>query len=116
MCSLIRREADIELVAEAGTGEQAIEEAAQLQPDVVVMDILLPGMTGIGATAVIVQRGPQTKVIALSNHSGRRLWDAVLKAGGMGYVRKDHAFEELIPAIRAVCAGERFLGKQVEEW
>jgi DNA-binding NarL/FixJ family response regulator len=115
MLSLVNGQGDMEVVGEADSGENAIEQARALQPDVIVMDILLPGITGVEATRKIVADSPQTKVVALSNHSGRRLVQAVMQSGGLGYVRKDHAFEELIPAIRSVSTGDRYLGKNVED-
>ena len=115
MCSLLRREDDMEVAGECGTGEEAVAQAPQLCPDVVIMDVALPGMTGVEATRLIALALPHTRIVALSNHSGRSLVSAVLKAGGLGYVRKDHAFEELVPAIRSVYAGRRFLGLDIDD-
>lgn len=113
MASLLSRNPDMEVVAQSETGEEAIETVKRLTPDVVIMDIVLPGITGVEATAAIIKELPQTRVVALSNHGGRNLVQAFLKAGGKGYVRKDRAFEELVPAIRAVWAGEGFQGQHV---
>jgi DNA-binding NarL/FixJ family response regulator len=115
MILLIGREPNLEVVGEAATGEDAVAKVKELHPDVVVMDILLPGITGVEATRIIAADSPGMRIVALSNHSGRNLVQAVLRAGGMGYVRKDHAFEELVPAIRSIAAGERFLGRDVED-
>jgi two-component system response regulator DegU len=71
----------------------------------------MPGMNGIEATRQILAHSPSTRVIALSNHSGLALVQAILVAGGRGYVRKNRAFEELIPAIRTVCNGKRYVGE-----
>jgi DNA-binding NarL/FixJ family response regulator len=114
MCLLLARDPEMSVVAAVGTGEDAVTEARARRPDIVIMDILLPGINGIQATKAIRAELPETKVLALSNHSGRRLIDALLVAGGSGYVRKDRAFEELIPALRAVAAGQRFLGEGAE--
>lgn len=108
--SLIGQEVDLSVVAEAGTGEEALDLARDLQPDVVVMDIMLPGMNGIEAMRRILAEHPQMHVLALSNHSGTSLVQAVQDAGGLGYVRKNRAFEELVLAIRAVAAGTPFIG------
>jgi DNA-binding NarL/FixJ family response regulator len=115
MCSLIGRQEDMRIVAQSDTGEDAVAKAKQLRPDVVIMDIILPGITGIDATTAIVKALPHTKIVALSNHCGRTLVQAFLKAGGAGYVRKDRAFEELIPAIRSAREGKSFVGKCAEE-
>ncbi|MGD9874033.1 MAG: response regulator transcription factor [Kiritimatiellia bacterium] len=109
--ALITREKDISVVAEAGTAEEALELVRENRPDVVVMDIMLPGMNGIEATRAILSELPETRVLALSNHSGATLVQAVLNAGSLGYVLKNRAFEELIPALRAVGAGRPFIGE-----
>ncbi len=106
--ALIEREADMRVVAEAGTGEDGVTKAIKERPDVVVMDILLPAMNGIEATRTILAAQPGIRVLALSNHFGESLEQAILKAGGMGYVRKNRAFENLITALRAVHAGHQY--------
>lgn len=106
--ALIECEADMCVVAEADSGEDGVVKAGELSPDVVVMDILLPGMNGIEATRKILAAQPGIRVLALSNHFGESLEQAILKAGGMGFVRKSRAFENLIPALRAVYAGQQY--------
>lgn len=108
--SLISQEADLTVIAAVGSGEEAIETARKLLPDVVVMDILLPGMNGIDATRSILKERPRTCVLALSNHAGPTLVQAVMSAGGLGYVSKNRASDELILAIRAVGAGKTYIG------
>jgi len=109
--ALLSPENDLVVVAQVGTAEEGIQMAKQLGPDVVVMDIVLPGMNGIEATRCILLDRPATRIVALSNHAGATLVQAVLDAGGLGYVRKNRAFEELIPAIRAVHDGKRYIGE-----
>ncbi len=106
--ALIEREADMCVVAEADTGEDGVLKAIKEHPDVVIMDILLPGMNGIEATRKILAAQPGIRVLALSNHFGESLEQAILNAGGMGYVPKNRAFENLIPALRAVYAGHQY--------
>ncbi len=106
--ALIEGEADMCVVAEADSGEDGVTKAIKERPDIVVMDILLPGMNGIEATRAILAEQPGIRVLALSNHFGESLEQAILKAGGMGYVRKNRAFENLIPALRAVYAGHQY--------
>ena len=108
---LLSQEPDLVIVGQVGTAEEAIDAAKRLSPDVVIMDIVLPGINGIEATRQILANCPTTRVIALSNHSGLALVQAILVAGGRGYVRKNRAFEELIPAIRAVLDGKRYIGE-----
>ncbi|MDD5677099.1 MAG: response regulator transcription factor [Kiritimatiellae bacterium] len=115
MQRLIANEKDMTVVGAVGTGELAVQEAKALRPDVIVMDIILPGINGIEATRQILNQQPRSRIVALSNHSGHTLVQSLLLIGGLGYVRKDNACEELIPAIRAAYAGKQFLGKRVEE-
>lgn len=115
MAALINAEKDLSVVAEAATGEEGVLKVYEFKPDIVVMDILLPGINGIEATKIILTNKPSTKILALSNHSGHVLVQAVLKAGAIGYVRKGCAFEELVPAIRSVAAGRQYLGKGIND-
>jgi DNA-binding NarL/FixJ family response regulator len=112
---LLSQQPGIAVTGVAGSGEEAVEKARGLKPRVVVMDIALPGMTGVEATRLIVSERPQTTVLALSNYSGKGLVQSIQDAGAAGYVRKDRAFEELLPAILAVAAGRKFLGKDVQK-
>jgi two-component system, NarL family, response regulator NreC len=115
MVSLIKHQSDMEVVAEAVNGEQSLAQARESKPDVIVMDILLPGISGVDAARQIMESLPGSRILILSNHSGEALVQAALATGALGYVRKDHAFEELIPAIRAVGAGKKFLGAKITE-
>jgi DNA-binding NarL/FixJ family response regulator len=115
MASLIEHQPDMSVVAEASSGEDALAKVADPGPDVIVMDILLPGITGVDASRRIMAQRPATRILVLSNYSGQALVQAVLKAGALGYVRKDRAFEELLPAIRSVAAGHQYLGEKITE-
>ena len=113
MVRLIGKEVDMVVVADVATGEEAVAAAAIVEPDFVVLDILLPQRNGFEVCRAISDKLPGVRVVALSNHSGPPLVKAFFEAGGMGYVRKDHAFEELIPAIRTILAGRHYMGQQV---
>jgi len=115
MRALFERQLDMTVVAEAETGEDAVIRARKLRPDIIVMDILLPGMNGIEATRTIRAEFPDAKILALSNHFGASLVQAVLDAGGLGYVRKSNAFEELVPALRSVAAGRQYVPPDIAE-
>ena len=115
MRELIEEQPDMRVVAESETGEDAVDRAREAQPDVVVMDILLPGMNGVEATRKICAEHPGSKVLALSNHFGKSLVQAILAAGGLGYVQKSSAFENLIPALRMVAAGEQYVTPDIAE-
>ena len=100
---------DFEVVGEASTGRQALEEARRLRPDVVVMDISMPDMTGIEATAKIRSELSGTQVMGLTMHEDESYVFALLKAGAAGYVLKRAAAEDLVAAVRAANQGEAFL-------
>ena len=113
--SLIERENDLELVGMAANGRQALQMTCKLKPDVVIMDVSMPDLNGIDATSQIVDEVPGVKVIALSMHSEKQLIDGMLRAGAAGYLLKESAFEELIKAIRIVCAGKKYLSPDVTD-
>ncbi len=107
--SLLEGHADIEVVGEASSGWQAIEQATRLQPDVVLMDIAMGDLSGLEATREIKDRVPRVNVLALTMHDREEYFFAMLKAGALGYVLKESGPDELLAAIRAVHRGEAFL-------
>jgi len=111
--SLLEKQPDVEIVCEAENGRMAVEQARELLPDVVIMDITMPDLNGIEATRQIINEFPQIKVIALSIHSSRRFVADMLEAGATGYVLKECLFDELVQAIRAVTAGESYLSPKI---
>src|SRR5688500_13376708 len=111
--SLLEDQPDLEVVAEADNGRQALEMAAEHEPDVVVMDVAMPQLNGIEATRRLMNDQPDTKVVALSMHSDRRYVAEALKAGAAAYLLKDGAFDELVAAIRAVIAKKVYLSPRV---
>ena len=110
---LLEKEADIQVVGEAGDGRTTVKMSEELLPDLVIIDISMPDLNGIEATHHIIKRNPQIKVIALSMYSDRRLISGIMKAGALGYVIKDSAFEELVQAIRAVKLGRIFMSPSI---
>lgn len=106
---LLQVEPDINVVAEASNGELAIRLAAELKPDVVVMDLSMPILGGAEATKQIVEQNPRARVLALSAHSDAAYARAVLSSGAAGYVLKRSAFDELVRAIRAVAGGDTYV-------
>ena len=93
---------DMELVGEAATGYEAISAVERLQPDIVVMDIRMPGLDGIAAAREIRVKYPHVKIIGLSEYGNDYTTDAMERAGAVGVYRKSMALEELYPAIKAV--------------
>jgi two-component system invasion response regulator UvrY len=104
---------EIEVVAEGQCGEDALQLARELKPDVVLMDISMPGIGGLEATRKLLHFNPDVKVIALSVHRDEPFPARLLEAGAYGYVTKDCAAEEIIHAIRKVHAGERYIDAEV---
>jgi len=102
-------EADMQVVAEVGNGNAALESYRQHHPDIVIMDVRLPGISGAEATAAILQEFPDASVLMLSTHSGEEEIYRALQAGARGYVLKSALREELLRAIREVHAGRRYL-------
>ena len=121
--SLVRRgfrrmledEADMEVVGEAGDGEESIKLAKQFHPQVVVMDCALPGMNGLEATRQIIQVSPGTSVLMLSMHSESTWVRQAVEAGAKGYILKNAMDLELGAAIRKIAAGETVFDPQVEQ-
>jgi two-component system response regulator NreC len=113
LCSLLGNREDMEVVAEAANGEEAVELAAKLKPDVVLMDVTMPGMRGDDATRRILERVPETNVLALSVHEEDAYFFQMLDAGACGYVPKRAAPDLLLTAIRTAASGEVFLHPSV---
>lgn len=107
--ALLSLEDDIEIVGEASEGNQAVEKARELNPDVVIMDIAMPGMDGLEATRRMKKKTPKLKVLVLTQHDNKEYILSTIKAGAAGYVPKRALGSELVTAIRAVHKGESFL-------
>lgn len=106
---LIDGQADMQVVAEASDGAAAVQRAIDLKPDVVVMDISMPGMNGLVATRSLKQRLPEMAVITLTRHGDDAYLQELLRAGVSGYVLKQSAPAELLQAIRVAAAGGQYL-------
>jgi len=106
---------DLELVAEASSGEQAVAICRDKQPDVVLMDLVMPGMDGATATKKIRERCPEIQVIALTSFKEQDLVEGALKAGAIGYLLKDITADELANAIRAAAAGKPTLSPEAAQ-
>ena len=105
--------AGIEVVAEAATGEAAIKKVEETAPDVVIMDLNMPGITGVEATQRLTERSPATRVLVLSVSAEQTdVTDAIL-AGASGYVLKDDPFEDVISGIRTVAAGQSLISPRI---
>lgn len=103
---------DLVLVGEAANGQEALEKCAELRPDVVLMDLMMPVMDGITATRSIRERYPATQVIALTSFSEEKLVETSLQAGAIGYLFKNVSVDELAAAIRAARVGQPTLAPE----
>lgn len=112
---ILEAQEDIEIVGEAADGREAVALAEQLKPDVVVMDVAMPGLNGIEATRRIVESLPRTRVLALSMHRDGVYVREILRAGARGYLLKDAFDADLIAAVRAVARGEGYIAPAVAD-
>ena len=112
---LLSAQPDLEVVGEASNGREAIQLAASLQPDVIVMDVTMPELNGIEATRRVSSEVPRTRVIALSMHKDAVYVREILRAGARGYLLKDSEDTDLIAAVRAVARGEGYLSPGVSD-
>jgi DNA-binding NarL/FixJ family response regulator len=110
---LLSAQADLEIVGEAGNGREAVELAASLRPDVVVMDVTMPELNGIEATRRLTAENPHIRVVALSMHKDSVYVREILRAGARGYLLKDSVADDLVAAVRAVAGGEGYLSPAI---
>lgn len=113
LANLLVKQTDFQVVGQAEDGRKALRLVAELKPRVVVMDVGMAGMNGIDATRQILEIAPEVRVIGLSMHSERRFVEEMLRAGAVGYLLKDCAFEQLVLAIRTVAEGRFYLGPRI---
>jgi DNA-binding NarL/FixJ family response regulator len=106
---VLEAESDIEVVAEAGDGAQALEQALAEEVDLTVLDVSMPRMTGLQAAAELHRRSPELRILMLSMHDNEQYFFEALKAGASGYVLKTAANRDLVEACRACMRGEAFL-------
>jgi len=115
LCALLRSQTGWEVVGEAADGKEAVKKAAQLQPDVVILDIGMPKMNGLEATPLILQAAPQSAVLIYSMHDSELLSQAASKAGARGYVLKSAGGRDLLAALEALTEHSTFFTSRVTE-
>jgi CheY-like chemotaxis protein len=113
LCALLRAQPDFEVVCEAADGEEAVRKAEEFRPDVVLMDISLPGLDGFAAARHIKQQVPSAEIVFVSQHDTRQMVREALRAGGRGYVGKFDAIDELVPAVHAVSQKKEFISPRL---
>jgi DNA-binding NarL/FixJ family response regulator len=113
LIALVNMEPDMEVVGEAGDGAQALEIFEKLQPDLTLMDLRMPRKDGIQATLEIRSKFPTARILMLTTYDGDDDIHRALQAGAQGYVLKNSTRESLVPALRSVAAGERWIPKDI---
>ena len=114
--TFLQTQEGLEVVAEANSGESALQVLSETSPDLVVMDITMPGMDGLETTRRMKVLYPQCKILALTVHEDKQYFFEMLAAGADGYITKQVAAEELVEAIRAVAVGQVFLQATLAAW
>ncbi len=114
--SFLQTQPDFDVIAEAGDGLQAIEVAREVKPDIVLMDITMPGMDGLEATRQLRNLLPDTQVLALTVHEDKQYFMEMLGAGASGYITKQAAADELVEAIHTLSAGHVYLQPALARW
>ena len=109
LSALLSAEPDISIIAEVANGREAVRRVAELNPDIALLDISMPGMNGIEAARIIGEKNPATRVIMLSMHADTENVSRAFSAGAMGYLLKESASSQVVSALRSVHAGRRFL-------
>lgn len=112
---ILSSQPDLEVIGEAANGREAVERAAELQPDVVVMDVSMPELNGIEATRRLAEVAPRARVLALSMHKDSVYVREILRAGARGYLLKDSVDNDLISAVRAIAKGDGYLSPAVSD-
>jgi DNA-binding NarL/FixJ family response regulator len=113
--SLLEKQKDLQVVAETTDGLETVAAAARLKPDVLLLDISMPGLSGVEVARRLHAAGSPARIIMISMHSGTRFVTESLKAGALGYVLKESAFEELRQALKSVLADRIYLSRHINE-
>jgi len=113
LCALLGAEPDMEVVGQARDGQEAVRLATELSPDVVILDVAMPGGSGSDAAREILRKAPSVKVLALSVHAEVQCVLEMLRAGALGYLLKTSDLDELLRAVRVVVAGQAYLSPSV---
>lgn len=113
--SYLNLQPDVEVVAEAGDGEEGLTKALEVKPDVVVMDLVMPKMTGVEATLALLKEWPQAQILILTSYLDNEKIYPVLEAGARGYMLKTSSADEILSAIRKVARGEYAIETEVEK-
>ena len=111
--SLLNQSEDVEVVGECGDAREAVAELEQLKPDVILLDITMPGLSGIDAIPLLLRAVPEVRIVMLTHHEGQSFVDQALRLGASGYISKDSDPEELSLALRSVVRGDTYISPKV---
>jgi two-component system, NarL family, response regulator NreC len=115
MRALLESQPDFSIAGAAADGLEAVRLTERLKPDVLVLDLMMPGLSGLEALRILRERGPRTRIVVLSMYSSNAFIAQALQNGAIGYVLKDCTEENLVQAVKAAAAGRRFLSPPVTE-
>ncbi|HBI43763.1 MAG TPA: DNA-binding response regulator [Planctomycetales bacterium] len=115
LCALLRTEPDFRVAGEAADGSETLRRVERLRPDVLVMDLMMPGLGGLETARQVVRLSPRTRIVVLSMHSNEAYVVESLRAGAVAYVLKESGADELIRAVREAAAGRRFLSPAISQ-
>ncbi|VAW23709.1 Two-component transcriptional response regulator, LuxR family [hydrothermal vent metagenome] len=113
--NLLADKANIKVVGEAENGREALALTKKLKPDIIIMDVAMPGLNGMEATKMILNEYHEARIIALSMHSGKQFVTGMFRSGASGYLLKDCAFDELMDAIKAVHSKHTYLSREISD-
>ncbi|KXK46093.1 MAG: response regulator [Chlorobi bacterium OLB5] len=106
---------NISIAGEAGNGEEAVKMYSSLKPDLVIMDISMPGMNGIEATRVIKEKDPDARILILTMHDNQEYLNQIIRSGAKGFILKNTDKEELLDAVKTVASGDNFFSKDISK-
>lgn len=115
LVNLLSASSDLEIVGQAVNGKETVVKTMELKPDIVLMDIGMPEMSGIEATVELIRQIPAIKIIALSMHSDKQFINGMLEAGASGYLLKSSTYNQLIESITSVYSGNKYLSEEVKD-
>lgn len=113
--ALLSMEADFKIIGEAGDGIETVKLVEELQPDILILDLMMGGINGLEVTRQLVKKKPKTGIVVLSMHSNEAYVLEALRSGAMAYILKDNTTEDLVHAIREVAAGRRYLSAPLSD-
>jgi len=115
LANLLIKAQDIEILGQAEDGHDVVQKADLLKPDIILMDISMPGFNGVEATSILKKTHPEIKIIALSMHADNQYVKQILSQGAMGYLVKSCTYDQLIHAIKLVYTGKKYLSEEITE-